>query len=276
MAKTYHKPSKTLKKKIFFTGRIKTLTGLHIGGSNNEISIGGVDNVVIRNPLDDKPYIPGSSLKGKMRSLIEQSYGHFGKGIGRSDYGPTEDPSEQIVMLFGNAKGETGKQKQNVPSRLIVRDGRLLSEGYDRNSELPYTELKTEVTIDRITATATPRQVERVPAGVEFELQLVLNIWEDGTEKEATELKDKDSPITLPQDLTEETLVQMVFSALRLVQDDFLGGKGSRGSGQVRIGIEQLQERSRDFYLNFSADKSDGYEDSAHQIPEDLQIWATN
>ncbi len=256
---------KQLVKKIFISGRIKTLTGLHIGGSNNQISIGGVDNVVIRNPFNDEPYIPGSSLKGKMRSLTEQSYGEYGRGIGRdSSSGALEDPKHEIVRLFGNAKGD----RRNIPSRLIVRDGRILTHGYDQNTDFPYTELKTEVTIDRLTATATPRQLERVPAGVDFELQLVINVWEDKEQIAGEEMVGG-------KELWEGQMVEMVFNGLRLVQDDFLGGSGSRGSGQVKIGIDKITERTADFYMG----KTQGgklYEDSRHEIPQDLAIWDTN
>ncbi|MEM7657190.1 MAG: type III-A CRISPR-associated RAMP protein Csm3 [Bacteroidota bacterium] len=267
-------PTKQLKKKIFFRGRIRTLTGLHIGGSNNRIDIGGVDNVVIRNPVDDKPYIPGSSFKGKMRSLMEQMYGKdFDKGIGKSDFGIISDPKHELVRLFGNAKTEEKEQKQNVPSRLIVRDGRLLTEGLEAITDIPYTELKTEVTIDRITASATPRQLERVPAGVEFDLQLVLNIWEDGEMQINSDDDRAKKNTSLPIELSETELVQMVFNGLRLVQDDCLGGNGSRGSGQVQIGLASIEERSNAYYLDFSGSAGAGYETSTHQIPEDLKLW---
>ena len=57
------------------TGQIELLSGLHIGSGNTEIHIGGTDNPVITNPITQQPYIPGSSIKGKMRSLLEWHLG---------------------------------------------------------------------------------------------------------------------------------------------------------------------------------------------------------
>ena len=219
-----------LKKKIFIKGRTKVLTGLHIGGSNNALSIGGLDNAVIRNPVDNKPYIPGSSLKGKMRSLLELAYGYIRYDPkGRNIKNVGSDELEYItVKLFGNAKGD----KDQRPSRIIVRDGMLTRKGEKRlsNTEFFYTEGKTEVVIDRITSAAMPRQLERVPAGAKFALEIVLNIFEeDGV-------------------VEEEELITNLFKALELVQDDYLGGSGSRGSGQVAFVIKEVFERDAAFY----------------------------
>ena len=51
------------------TGTIETVTGLHIGAGKDSIEIGGMDNPVIKHPHTGEHYIPGSSLKGKVRSL---------------------------------------------------------------------------------------------------------------------------------------------------------------------------------------------------------------
>lgn len=188
-------------KKIIYTGTITLKTGLHIGGTNAALNIGGPDKFVVRNPITNAPYIPGSSLKGKMRALIEIVYG-CKMGIG---------PSSKSGALFG----ATGDDK-NKPSRLIVRDAEMdLSkpEMFD-NTDLPYTESKTEVAIDRVTAKANPRTFERVPAGAKFKLDMVLNIFENEDEKALT-----------------DTLMK----AIQLLQDDYLGGNGSRGYGQVEI-----------------------------------------
>lgn len=251
---------KTLKKKIFITGKIKTLTGLHIGGHNTHLDIGGVDAFVIRNPKNDQPYLPGSSLKGKMRSLLEQSYGTFGDAnMKEVKHGPIDDPNHPVTKVFGSVKGRNADNKRNIPAKIIVRDGAILSHDYDENTDLPYTEVKTEIIVDRITAAASPRQIERVPADVEFALNIVLNVW-TGTEE-------------FPE-LPETEMVQMVFNAMRLVEGDYLGGKGSRGSGQIKIGIQEIKERSRAFYLKTEKDEETGYEDSVHTAPEDLKIWA--
>lgn len=230
-------------KKIIFTGEIKALTGLKIGGSASAMTIGGVDSPVIRNPLNNKPYIPGSSLKGKMRSLIELRDGTIGdKPMGKVENGPCEEPNSNAVKLFGNSSGD---EKQR-PSRIMVFDGELLNDEKDFiNTDLPYTEIKTEVVIDRITSAAMPRTIERVPAGARFKLHLVLNIFENDNEKQ----------------LVEDTI-----SALRLVQNDYLGGAGSRGSGQVKFFITNIKERSAEFYLNKDVEK-----DYLIELPDELK-----
>ncbi len=201
-----------LVKKIIYTGTITLKTGLHIGGTNAALNIGGPDDFVVRNPISNIPYIPGSSLKGKMRALVE-----IAKGIVGPDGKASNDPNSCSGKLFGVA---TGKDN-NRPSRLIVRDAELdLSkpEMFD-NTDLPYTESKTEVAIDRITAKAMPRTFERVPAGARFKLNMVLNIFEGEDENE---------------------LKNILFLALQLLEDDYLGGHGSRGYGQVEIKLDSI------------------------------------
>lgn len=201
-------------KKIIYTGTITLKTGLHIGGTNAALNIGGPDKFVVRNPINNVPYIPGSSLKGKMRALVELSKGCVSvnnKGEARA----SEDPDSISGRLFGVATGKSN----NRPSRLIVRDAELdLSEPeLFANTDLPYTESKTEVAIDRVTAKANPRTLERVPAGAKFKLNMVLNIFEDEDEMQ---------------------LKETLNLALRLLQDDYLGGHGSRGYGQVSIELD--------------------------------------
>lgn len=218
-------------KKIEIIGVLTLETGLHIGGTNSSMSIGGIDKAVIRNPLNNQPYIPGSSLKGKMRSLLEISTGNIGgRSGGVVHNGPSSNTGSAgaplSADLFGNAVNEGQK-----PSRLIVRDLSLINhEDLLAKTEIPYTEGKTEVVIDRITSAAMPRQNERVPAGAQFRLNLVVNIWE--------------------QDQNEKGLLDMLFAALQLLSDDYLGGHGSRGYGQVSINIQQMVEKSSADYYN--------------------------
>lgn len=191
-----------LQKKIIYTGTITLKTGLHIGGTNAALNIGGPDNFVIRNPINNIPYIPGSSLKGKMRSLIEITTG---------------DLSSNSVAgrLFGCA---TPAEKR--PSRLIVRDAELDVSHPEmfENTDMFYTESKTETSIDRITAVSNPRTIERVPAGARFKLNMVLNIFEGEDEQE---------------------LIKTLKKGIELLHDDYLGGHGSRGYGQVEIQLEE-------------------------------------
>lgn len=221
-----------LSKKIEITGILTLKTGMHIGGTNSSMSIGGIDKAVIRNPLNNQPFIPGSSLKGKMRSLLEISTGNIG---GRSGGVVHNGPSSTVgsvtkplaADLFGNAENAVQK-----PSRIIVRDLSLINhEELLKKTEIPYTEGKTEVVIDRITSAAMPRQNERVPAGAIFKLNLVVNIWEQ-------DIHDQDQ------------LLNLLFSSLQLLSDDYLGGHGSRGYGQVSIEITDMVEKSSDSYYN--------------------------
>lgn len=227
-----------LLKKIEITGVLTLETGLHIGGTNSSMSIGGIDKSVIRNPLNNQPYIPGSSLKGKMRSLLEISTGNIG---GPSGGVVQNGPSSKIANngaplsadLFGNAINDGQK-----PSRLIVRDLALVNhEELLAKTEIPYTEGKTEVVIDRITSAAMPRQNERVPAGAQFRLNLVVNIWE--------------------QDQNEDALLRTVFTCLNLLSDDYLGGHGSRGYGQVCIDIKDIVEKTSSKYYHGNQTEGD-------------------
>jgi CRISPR-associated protein Csm3 len=208
-----------ISKKIFIKGVITAQSGLHIGGSNLSMAIGGADAVVVRNPVTQEPYIPGSSLKGKMRSLTERLYDKIGDTkMGQVKNGPYQKPDHVITRLYGMV-GTGGNE--NIPSRVIVRDAHLLPESVQKLGNAPatdmlYTEVKTEVVIDRITSAAMPRQLERVPAGAEFGFEIVLTVYEGDDERD---------------------LLDHVIMGLRLLKDDFLGGKGSRGSGQIGISL---------------------------------------
>ncbi|MBA7525403.1 CRISPR system Cms endoribonuclease Csm3 [subsurface metagenome] len=176
-----------LKAKIQISGRIKAVTGLAIGGTGGTLEIGGVDNPIIRNPLNNEPYIPGSSLKGKFRSLLEKFLGKELNNIVvsrpnliRIHTCKTEEEYNKcpVCIVFGSAERELNK-----PSRLIVRDSFLIDgieyskKELGEKGDLPFSELKTETVIDRITAQAMPRQLERVPAGAEFKLNLIFDLY---------------------------------------------------------------------------------------------------
>ena len=216
-----------LLKKIEITGIITLKTGLHIGGTNSSMQIGGIDKGVIRNPISNQPFIPGSSLKGKMRTLFQVSKGiikTLDKPMGGNVNNVATNDKED-ADLFGNASSD----KKQKASRLIVRDCEMTNaKEVLEKTEIPYTEGKTEVVIDRITSAASPRQIERVPAGAKFGLNMVLNIWE--------------------QDNNEQKLFEYLFQSMELLRDDYLGGSGSRGYGQISIDIEKISEKSSDTY----------------------------
>lgn len=201
-----------LVKKIKINTTLDLLTGLHIGGSGDNVEIGGIDNPVIKIATkDNQPYIPGSSLKGKMRCLLEQIAGSAKVG-----------GDANVNNLFGYSQS-------NQPSKLIVRDS-LLTEDSARklrendNLDMPYTESKWENVIDRVKGTAEhPRQTERIPAGVSFNVEFVINVWDN----------DK-----------EEDLLSLLKKGLNALENDYLGGSGSRGYGQIKFGELKQTELS--------------------------------
>lgn len=206
------------------TAKLTCLTGLHIGGGDSEMHIGGVDNQIIKNPVDDLPYIPGSSLKGKIRSLMEWRTGHVQQGpIGLGDLkdaGDEVDIVKDILRLFGvsgDAKASEEKMKEIGPARLSFWDCKLNDGWIERTKEkLPsLIEIKTENSIDRISGTAqNPRQTERIPAGAEFDFTLTV--------------KKLDSD-------KEDKLINDVLTGLKLLELDALGGSGSRGYGKIKF-----------------------------------------
>jgi CRISPR-associated protein Csm3 len=199
-----------LVKKIKINTTIELLTGLHVGGSKESVQIGGIDNPVIRTAVkDNQPYIPGSSLKGKMRCLLEQIAGSAEVG-----------GNKLINNLFGFSK-------TNQPSKLIVRDAMLTEASAKElrdceNLDMPYTEGKWENVIDRVKGTAEhPRQTERIPAGVSFDVEFVVNVWDDDN---------------------AEDLVNLLKKGINALENDYLGGSGSRGYGQIKFGeLEQTE-----------------------------------
>lgn len=201
---------KQLIKKIKIQTSITLVTGLHIGGSSDNVEIGGIDNPVIKLATrGNEPYIPGSSLKGKMRCLLEQTAG-----------APKVGMDQKVNNLFGITESRT-LNTDNKPSKLIVRDAILSKESKEAllacdNLDMPYTENKWENVIDRTKGVAEhPRQSERVPAGAVFNAEFVLNIWDDDNEQELMALFEK---------------------GIRLLENDYLGGSGSRGYGQIKFG----------------------------------------
>ena len=195
-------------------------TGLHIGAGDSEMHIGGIDNSVIKHPLTQSPYIPGSSLKGKIRTLLEWRSGAVQSApLTLKDVSKNPEEVKNILRLFG-ISGDTKNSEQEVAeigvSRLAFWDC-ALNEDWEkaiRDDNQLLTEAKSENTIDRITSTAgNPRQTERVPAGAEFDFKLTLRQFEG------------DKP----------ELLNLVLKGLKLLELDSLGGSGSRGYGKVKF-----------------------------------------
>jgi len=224
---------KPIEGKVILCGEIKCKTGLYIGASETGLSIGGIDNTVIRDPLTKEPYIPGSSLKGKLRSLLERAMNlefekHGGNNIYRHECGNVKCP---VCRLFGSSASNVNKGS-NIPSRIQVRDAFLCEESkselYELDEGLPYTEWKAENSLDRITCAANPRFIERVPAGAAFEFELTYTI------------ENKD-------DLEED--MRNLQAVIKLLEDDALGGGGSRGNGKVDVKIKNIIVRRIGYYL---------------------------
>lgn len=213
---------KRLQKKINVTASLKLLSGLHIGDSKDNTDIGGIDSPVIRRRDNKEPYIPGSSLKGKMRCLMEQISGASEVGGGMKTTFDNKAPEIQKINYF------FGYANDDIPSAIIVRDAYLSDESREKlsNSEftdMPYTEAKMENSIHRIKGKAdAPRTIERVPAGSVFNLNFVINIFE----KDGIEIDE----------------MAMLKKGLELLNNDYLGGSGSRGYGHVNIDIDKLEE----------------------------------
>lgn len=271
---------KPLLGKLTLTSQLSAETGLHIGGGGENLDIGGLDKPVIRDPLTKYPYLPGSSIKGKLRSTLERLLNKplnrpGGSGTWRYESDDLKDGFTevetgrfiayegantcQISRLFGSTGGskfwmpiETAREEglyeenknnptstinnqncirinrgRNAPARLIIRDCHLVPESAEKlkqvDTGLYMTEWKFENGIDRVTAAANPRQLERVPAGSKFQFELVYTV------------ENKDQAI---EDL------QNIAIALAILEDDALGGHDSRGYGKVRFQNFQFSYRS--------------------------------
>lgn len=211
-----------LNKIVVLKGEIELLSGLHIGAGNDEIRIGGVDSPILRNPLTEEPYIPGSSLKGKIRTLLEWYEGKVAEGgkvwsskEARKKSGNNVN-KDIILNLFGN--GETDEKYEGGPSRLSFSDCFLTEKSSimlrDKGC---LTEEKAEVSIDRVKGTAGgagPRHMERVPAGARFNFSVSCKIFDEDSEQE---------------------LVKLLKTGMKLLELDALGGSGSRGYGKLRF-----------------------------------------
>ena len=222
------------------TATLELLTGLRIGAGDAEMHIGGVDNTVVKHPLTQSPYIPGSSLKGKMRSLLEWRSGAvqeapLDKAALEAARGPVRDEVKRILQLFGVGGGElkdaAALAAELGPTRLAFWDCSLSPawEQAVRDNNQMLTEVKSENRINRISGEAKdPRQTERVPAGACFDFRLSLR--------------------RLAGD--DERLLDTVLQGLKLIEFDSLGGSGSRGYGKVKL--QNLRKNGEDISEDFA------------------------
>ena len=237
--------------KLILEGEIHCQTGLHIGAGKGSLEIGGADNPVVKDAFGI-PYIPGSSLRGRLRSLLEQTLGlaipselvYLSKRKGQEvRIHQSDRPDDDICVLFGRnpgrvekVSGEAMEAPLATPARLTVYDSPLLVDSITPqmrdNLDDELTEVKSENAVDRITSQANPRTLERVPAGARFRFRMVMDV-----------LCVEDKP-----------LLARLAEGLRLLEDDALGGGGSRGSGRVTFGTLNLLWRGKDYYAKGAAE----------------------
>lgn len=192
--------------KLMIKSQLEVLTGMHIGGSSTYSAIGAVDSPVIDDPKTRQPIIPGSSLKGKLRTLLVRS---IVKDISKMP-APNDDPIT-VRRLFGSGAGNSKSENNSViKARLQFADAFICNA--DEFKETGFTEVKFENTIDRKSGRANPRQIERVIKGVRFEVNILYDM-----ENEAEFVEDMEN----------------LSKAMKLLQLDYLGGHGTRGSGRV-------------------------------------------
>src|SRR5436305_2106340 len=238
--------------KLILEGEMHCETGLHVGAGKGSFEIGGSDNPVVKDAFG-RPYVPGSSLRGKIRSLLEQFSGaavpselvYVSRRKGQEvRIHQSDRPDDEICLLFGRNAGRmervTGEPLDShnaTPARLAVFDAPLdldsITAPMRENLDDELTEVKNENAIDRITSQANPRTLERVPAGARFRVRFIVDV-----------LCDEDAP-----------LIGQLVQGLRLLEDDALGGGGSRGSGLVHFANLKLHWRNREYYSSGAPQK---------------------
>src|SRR3954454_14481064 len=231
--------------KLILEGDLICETGLHIGAGKGSLEIGGADNPVVKDS-HGRPYVPGSTLRGRVRALLEQATGaavpselvFISKRKGQEvRIHQSDRPDDEICILFGRSPGRMEKvgggdleSNHATPARLSVFDAPLVADSITpqmrESLDDELTEVKSENAIDRITSQANPRTLERVPAGARFKVRMVLDVL-------------------CPEDAV---LPALLVQGLRLLEDDALGGGGSRGNGRVSFDNLKLTWRSRDYY----------------------------
>jgi len=215
--------------KYLINAELECLTGLHIGGTKDSIEIGGLDNPVVKDPVSDEPYIPGSSLKGKLRSILEFEEKKVKDGKPHT----CSDITCPVCRVFGTTEGSNGL------TRTIVRDAFLTNPKEIEGEDKSYTEIKTENAIDRIKGKAlSPRTMERVPKSAKFGIELVYTLY------------NRD----------DVRFIKNLLGTFPILEDDTLGGSGSRGYGRVKFSGISIAYRPRDYYTGAATEKKAEFE----------------
>jgi CRISPR-associated protein Csm3 len=231
--------------KLLLDGEMICESGLHIGAGKGSLDLGGADNPVVKDAFG-RPYVPGSSLRGKIRSLLEQTAGvvtptdlvYLSRRRGQEvRIHQSDEPGDEICLLFGRnpgrverVSGDALEPASATPARLTAYDSPLdldsITSQMRENLDDELTEVKSENAIDRVTAQANARTLERVPAGAKFRVRFVIDIL----------------------CAEDRELVGCFVQGLRLLEDDALGGGGSRGSGRVRFSGWKATWRNKGYY----------------------------
>jgi CRISPR-associated protein Csm3 len=217
-------------------------TGLRVGSSNDQTEIGGIENPIIKNPVNGEPYVPGSSIKGKLRSIMEWQFGKVGSNGKPCECAQTDCP---VCRVFG-----IGGYKSNMdlgPTRLIVRDALFTDDSreeyldYLEETGEPPIEQKFENTIDRRKGSARlPRIMERIPAGFDMDFEVTFRVFNINEDAE-TDLK----------------MYNELLRVIKFLESDTLGGSGSRGYGRVEF---------RDVDLDFNFRELSEYQEAVDSI----------
>lgn len=243
---------------LIVSGHIVCSTGLHVGGANESIEIGGIDNIIIRDAVSEKPFIPGSSLKGKMRSLMElndpDSSRNIIEGNGNSlDIGkPCKCGKCLPCKIFGTSADEIDSEKQMGPTRTLFRDAFPTEETIvmwkESQEVIKGAEVKYENTINRINSEANPRPSERVPKGSKFDFEIVFSIYDE---------EDKEN-------------FKGLFEAMMLVEDNYIGGSGTRGYGKISFENLSVTRRTANYYKGSEDEKKLFEGDNARETLKSL------
>ncbi len=232
-----------LTEKIHITGILTLETGMHIGGSEETLEIGGIDQSVVKDKNSKLPYIPGSSLKGKLRDLLAR---HFG-------YEDIKNDVNEVFILFGEGAGGKGGRSFG---KLIVRDAFMI----ENKKPDEVLEDKAENTIDRVTGKANPRHLERVVKGTSFAIDMVLDIYKELNVKTSS-IKKRNSKGNIYYQETYSTksinktdLLNTIKLAFKLLEHDYLGGSGTRGYGKIKV--EELSKTEITFNNDGTVKKS--------------------
>lgn len=229
---------------VVMSGIIFCKSGIFIGGPDDTLQIGGIDKSVVRNPLTGEPYIPGSSLKGKLRSITEKIVspplaaerrgGDRERKVWRHECNDFDEAKTcQLCRIFGS----TGKvaQNNNYPGSLLVRDSPLFNKDELIQDGFPITETKMENAIDRLTSAAHPRTFERVPAEAKFEFELIYRV-----ETLAPGGIPDNGKVSRDSTRVKTDIINLL-AAMDVLEKDGLGGNISRGYGSIEFKVRKFQ-----------------------------------